>query len=67
MNDSPRRILALGWQLEAAEVAPLAISLGDDRGLAVVAEAIDGASALLLSCDAISRLWDRAVGESPPQ
>ncbi|MGD9646405.1 MAG: hypothetical protein AB7U73_11890 [Pirellulales bacterium] len=65
MSQSNRRIVALGWQLEAFEIAPLAVTVDDDRGVEIVAEAIGTAGAVLLSCAAISRIWDRAVGESP--
>ncbi len=67
MTASSRRIIAIGWQLEAAEIAQHEVSLCDDRAVAAIADAISSARALLLSCDAISGLWERAVGECPRQ
>ncbi len=67
MKTSPSRSVSLGWQLAAVEIAPLETSLADSRCLKTVASAIGGAEALLLSCDAVSRLWDRAVGEGTRQ
>ncbi|MBX9790564.1 MAG: hypothetical protein K2Y37_16720 [Pirellulales bacterium] len=64
MTDTTRRTVALGWQLEAAEVVLLEVS-GSDGHLSKVVDAIDSARALFLSCDAVSRLWDRAIGGSP--
>lgn len=67
MKTSPSRSVSLGWQLAAVEIAPLETSLADSRCLKTVASAIGGAEAILLSCDAVSRLWDRAVGEGTRQ
>lgn len=64
---SPSGTISLGWQLAAVEIAPLETSLADSRCLKSAAGAIAGAEALLLSCDAVSRLWDRAVGEGTRQ
>lgn len=59
--------VSLGWQLAAVEIAALETSLADSRCLKSAASAIAGAESLLLSCDTISRLWDRAVGEGTRQ
>ena len=67
MKTPPSRSVSLGWPLAAVEIAPLEASLADSRCLKSVVSAIGGAEALLLSCDAISRLWDRAVGEGTRQ
>ena len=67
MKTPPSRTVLLGWQLTAVEIAPLEASLADSRCLKSVVSAIGGAEALLLSCDAVSRLWDRAVGEGTRQ
>ena len=68
MNKTPlSRSVSLGWPLAAVEITPLETSLADSRCLKSVTSALGGAEALLLSCDAISRLWDRAVGEGTRQ
>src|SRR5262245_19565855 len=63
----PWRSVSLGWPLAAVEITPLETALADSRCLKSVASAIGSAEALLLSCDVISRLWDRAVGQGVRQ
>jgi len=67
MKTPPSRTVSLGWPLAAVEIAHLETSLADSRCLKSVTSALGSAEALLLSCDAISRLWDRAVGEGTRQ